>query len=81
MQATITLEYDDAETAAAVARAVSPDNLNVPTGLTVATSQESHSVVTHIQLKGKLATFISTIDDLLESASTAERALHVVRRK
>ena len=81
MQATIRLDYDDAKTATAIARAVSPDNLEVPAGLTVKTMQEGCSVISEICLEGKLATFIATIDDLLESASAAEKALHVVRRK
>jgi hypothetical protein len=81
LQATITLEYDDKETAAAIARAVSPDNFKTPTGLTVKTEQQGPKVITEIQLEGKIATFIATIDDLLESASTAEKTLHILKRK
>jgi hypothetical protein len=78
LKATITLEYTDRETAAAVASAVAPDNKEVPEGLTVTTAQEGNRVVSQIELDGKFATFIATIDDLLESASTAEKTLHVV---
>lgn len=81
MQATITLEYSDPRTASAVAKAVSPDNSKVPVGLKVRTEQKSNRVITDINLDGKIATFISTIDDLLESASTAEKALNVVKTK
>jgi hypothetical protein len=81
LQATIRLEYDDQSTAAAIAKAVSPDNFKVPKGLTVKTTQEGNQVITEISLDGKLATFIATIDDLLESVSTAEKTLHIVRRK
>jgi hypothetical protein len=81
LQATITLEYDDEQTAAAIAKAVAPDNSNAPAGLTVETTQQECSVVTLIRLEGKFATFIATIDDLLESASTAEKTLHVAKRK
>ncbi len=81
MQATITLEYADQATAEAVANAVSPDNHKVPMGLTVKTKQDHNCVVTEINLEGKLATLIATIDDLLENASTAEKTLHVVKRK
>ena len=79
MQATITLEYSDPKTAAAVAEAVSPDNSKVPAGLKVRTEQISNCVVTDVSLVGKIATFIATIDDLLESASTAEKALSVLK--
>ena len=81
MQAIIRLEYDDEGTALAIAEAVSPDNFKVPKGLTVKTSQERNQVITEISLDGKLATFIATIDDLLESVSTAEKTLHVARKK
>ena len=81
MQATIRLEYDDAETAQAVLDAISPDNCTSPPGLTVNSKQENAVVTTEITLEGKLVTLIATIDDLLESASTAEKTLHLVKRK
>jgi hypothetical protein len=80
LQATIILEYDDSKTAAAIAKAVSPDNLDAPTGLAIKTVLDGNTVVPDISLNGKLATFIATIDDLLENASTAEKALHVIRK-
>ena len=81
MRATIRLEYGNAETAAAVALAVSPDNLEAPEGLTVKTQLVGDAVVSEVELNGKLATFIATVDDLLESTSTAEKALRVVGQK
>jgi hypothetical protein len=81
LQATIRLEYDDAETAQAVADAISPDNCTAPAGLTVNSKEENAVVTTEITLDGKLVTLIATIDDLLESASTVEKTLHVVKRK
>ena len=81
MQATIRLEYDDAETAIAIAKAVSPDNLKTPLGLTVKTELKNNSVLTKIEVEDKTATFIATIDDLLSSASTAEKALKVLKNK
>lgn len=81
LEATITLEYDDVKTAEAIASAVSPDNFKTPAGLTIKTEQRSTRVVTDITLDGKMATFIATIDDLLFCASTAEKTLHVVKKK
>ncbi len=78
LQATITLEYVDQKTAEAVAKAVSPDNFKTPTGLAVSTVREDCKVVTKIVCEGKLATFTATIDDLLFSASTAEKTLHAI---
>jgi hypothetical protein len=79
LQATITLEYVDVKTAEAVAKAVSPDNFKTPTGLTVNTVRQDCKVVTEIVCEGKLATFTATVDDLLFSASTAEKTLQVLK--
>jgi hypothetical protein len=80
LEATITLEYADAKTAEAVAKAVSPDNFKTPECLQVNTVQDDTKVITKIQCDGKLATFTATIDDLLFSASTAEKTLHVLKK-
>ena len=80
MQATITLEYKDEKTAQAVSEAVSPDNFKTPVGLQVKTMRENNKVITEIDCEGKLATFTATIDDLLFSASTAEKTLHTINK-
>jgi hypothetical protein len=81
LEAIITLEYNDRKTATAIADSVSPDNFKAPAGLKVETHLTATKVVTNIKLEGKTATLIATIDDLLESVSTAEKTLHIVRRK
>jgi hypothetical protein len=81
LQATVTLEYKDEKTAKAIAEAVSPDNFKTPVGLQIKTLQESNRVITEIECKGKLATFTATIDDLLFSASAAEKALQAIDKK
>jgi hypothetical protein len=80
LEATITLEYANEKTAEAVAKAISPDNFRTPISLSVKTFREETQVVTEIQCEGKLATFIATIDDLLLSASTAEKTLLAIRK-
>ena len=79
MQATIILEYSDDRTAKAVAKAVSPDNLKPPTGLKINTVNDTYSVITNIDCKGKIVTFIATIDDLLSSAIVAEKTLQTIK--
>ncbi|MBT0159804.1 hypothetical protein G4O51_07445 [Candidatus Bathyarchaeota archaeon A05DMB-2] len=79
LEAAITLEYDDVKTAEAVARAVSPDNFKTPTGLSIKTVCVGKQVLTSLEAEVKLATFIATIDDLLFSASTAEKALRIIK--
>jgi len=80
LQATVTLEYADAKTAEAIAKAVSPDNFKTPAGLQIKTSREGNRVITEINCDGKLATFTATIDDLLFSASTAEKAVQAINK-
>ena len=80
MEATITLEYYDAKTAEAVASAVSPDNLKTPTGLSIKTVCTGNKVLTTLESKGKLVTFIATIDDLLFSVATAEKTIRIVKK-
>ena len=79
LQAKIQLKYLDQATAKAVAHAVAPDNTSAPLGLSVVTRQIGNVVTTEISLDGKFATFLATIDDLLEAASTAEKTLHVAK--
>jgi hypothetical protein len=81
LEATITLEYGDAKTAEAIADAVSPDNFKTPAGLFIKTFRSDNSVVTKIKAEEKLATFIATIDDLLFSASTAEKTIRLAKTK
>jgi hypothetical protein len=80
VQAEIVLHYENSSTARAVAMALSPDNLRTPSDLTVTTIQNQQEVITEIKCKGKLDTFIATIDDLLSSASIAEDTLRATKR-
>lgn len=80
MEAEVTLEYDDAKIAQAVARAVSPDNLKTPKGLLIKTTWKAKRVFTNVSYNGKLPTFIATLDDLLFCVSTAEKALQTARK-
>lgn len=78
MEAKITLTYKNKHEAEAVAKAVSPDNVKVPSGLSIKTAHRGARVFTLIKCETTLPTFISTIDDLLCCASIAEKAFSVV---
>jgi len=80
MKAEITLKYYDAEDAAAVTKAVSPDNFKVPLGLSIETTSIHNEVVTHIKCGRKLSTFIATIDDLLFCVSIAEKTILTAKK-
>jgi hypothetical protein len=74
------LEYDSARWAKAVADALSADNVRAPAGLSVRTVYTRRKVVTRVECQSKLMTFIATLDDLLFSASAAEKALCVTEK-
>jgi len=80
LEAKITLEYDEEKVAEAVSRAVSPDNLKTPRGLSINTKRSARRVITHVAYDGKLPTFIATIDDLLFSVSIAEKTVRVAEK-
>jgi tRNA threonylcarbamoyladenosine modification (KEOPS) complex Pcc1 subunit len=80
LKAEILIDYDNSMIAQAVAKAVSPDNLKTPKGLSVKTVCNDGKVVTAIAAQRKFATFIATIDDLLLSISVAERTVQTARR-
>ena len=63
-----------------ILKAVSPDNLKTPTGLQINTEKVGAKVVTEICCDSKLSTFTATIDDLLFSASTAEKAIEIINK-
>jgi tRNA threonylcarbamoyladenosine modification (KEOPS) complex Pcc1 subunit len=79
LEAEITIEYEDEETAKAIAKAVSPDNFKTPTGLFIKTFQEKNRVITRIKCRRKLPTFIATIDDLLFCTSTGEKTIQITK--
>ena len=78
MKATIRLEYGDAKTAEAIAKAVSPDNFKTPKGLFVKTVRRANQVLTEVKTEEKFSAFLATIDDLLFCVSTAEKTLRII---
>jgi len=79
LEARITLSYKNAREAEAVAKAVSPDNVKAPAGLTVKTTRKGSKVLTLVKCERRLETFIATLDDLLMSVQVAERAVSASR--
>jgi tRNA threonylcarbamoyladenosine modification (KEOPS) complex Pcc1 subunit len=79
LQADISLTYKTKREAEAVAKAVSPDNINVPPNMFIKTTRRGRRVLTQIECETKLKTFMATIDDLLSAVSVAERVLSAVK--
>jgi hypothetical protein len=79
LDAEIRLVYKDSREAKAVARAVAPDNVEVPSGLKIETVQRGNQVLTRIECETRFQTFMATIDDLLEGISVAENTFKAAK--
>lgn len=80
MNAEIALSYKTIQEAEAVAKALTPDNVKVPRGLIIRTTRQGTTVLTTIECRTKLLTFVATIDDLVSAVSVAERSISAVRK-
>ncbi|MCZ2808299.1 MAG: KEOPS complex subunit Pcc1 [Candidatus Bathyarchaeota archaeon] len=80
MEAEIRLSYQNEREAEAVAKAVSPDNVEVPSGLYVKTVRKGSEVLTNVECQTRLQTLIATIDDLLACVSVAEKTFNVAKK-
>ena len=80
MEAEIRLIYKNEREAQAVAKAVSPDNMEVPQGLCIQTATKGSEVHTTINCEIRLQTLIATIDDLLACVSVAEKTFKIAKK-
>jgi tRNA threonylcarbamoyladenosine modification (KEOPS) complex Pcc1 subunit len=80
VEAEIRLYYQNEREAEAVAKAVSPDNVEVPSSLRIETVRNSSEVHTKIECQTGLQTLIATIDDLLACVSVAEKTFKVAKK-
>ena len=80
MEAEIRLSYKNQREAQAVAKAVSPDNMEVPPGLYVKTVRTHNEVLTTVKCQTRLQTLIATLDDLLACVSVAEKTFEVAKK-
>jgi hypothetical protein len=80
LEAEIRLSYKNIREAEAVAKAVSPDNVEVPQGLIIETVRSDSEVITKVECQNRLQTLIATLDDLLACVSVAERTFKVAKK-
>jgi len=78
IEAKVVLKYENEEKAEAVASAVSPDNVKYQE-LSIRTFNDGCQVATLISCKGKIGTFITTVDDLLRCLIVAEKTINLVK--
>lgn len=79
LEAKLSFFYETENEAEAVCSAVSPDNIKVPVGLDINTIRDKCCLLTLIQCKKSLETFIATLDDLLACISVAEQVFRAVQ--
>jgi hypothetical protein len=80
LEAEIRLTYQNEREAEAVAKAVSPDNMEVPSGLYIETVRNGSDVLTKVECQTRLQTLIATIDDLLACVSVAEKTFNIAKK-
>jgi hypothetical protein len=80
LEAEITLSYENEREAEAVAKAVSPDNVRVPSGLFIKTFRRGRRVLTLVRCEMRLQTFIATLDDFLSCVSIAEKSFSAAKK-
>jgi len=80
LEAEIRLSYENEREAEAVAKAVSPDNVEVPSGLYIETVRNGSDVLTKVECQTRLQTLIATLDDLLACVSVAEKTFNVAKK-
>jgi hypothetical protein len=69
MRAEFTLSFGDAKAAEAVYRSLEPDNIGFPKGMSFETRKSgSKMIFTLVSKEGDPLSFLSTLDDLIESA-------------
>lgn len=79
LRAEFSLVYGTEVEAEAVVKAVSPDNVKVPSGLSVETRRSNSRLLASVSCEKTLETFIATLDDLLACISVAEKAFETVK--
>jgi len=77
LEAKITLSYKGSREAEAIAKAISPDNVKAPSGLTIKTTKRGPKVITLVECQRNFKSFIATIDDVLMAVRVAEKAISV----
>ncbi len=79
LEAELSFVYETEREAEAVVKAVSPDNVEVPSGLNVETVRKDRRLLASVRCERSLETFIATLDDLLACISVAEKTFESVK--
>jgi hypothetical protein len=72
LRALLVCTYRNPKVSRAIAKALHPDNLNLPAGIRVKTWCGGGRVITEVEVDEKIETFLATLDDLLACTQAAE---------
>jgi len=77
MQVNVVLRLDlgDRKKVESMMKALIPDNINFPRGLSMAMEVEGNTLILSFKSSRKLDSLVSTIDEVLEHVSTMSRVL------
>ncbi|MBT3284064.1 hypothetical protein HN807_03005 [Candidatus Bathyarchaeota archaeon] len=71
----IEIDYGDADTAKAIQKAITPDNLNVPDGMHIITVVEGTVLEIEVHTERSIGSLVATLDDMLSCIQAAEMAI------
>lgn len=74
-EATVTIQYRDRKTAESVLKAVEPDNLVIPEGISLDSSVTGDTLTVQVECARGVGSLVATLDDLLSCIQAAENAL------
>ena len=74
-EASLSLEYSDAETASHILGSISPDNLQSPEGIVIEAWIDGNTLKINIQCMKGVGSLVATLDDMISCVQAAERAI------
>jgi len=74
-EVTVRLDLKDLKKTESVMKALIPDNINFPRGLSMDISAEGTVIVLSFKSSGKLDTLVATVDEVLEHISVMDKVL------
>ena len=77
IKSVLTIHLDNPKTAQAVDSALSPDNINLPSGMKISQVRRTNELKITVEVSdnAQLATLISTLDEFLNHAQAATKVL------
>ena len=74
----IEIAYSDEETARAIQKAITPDNIGAPDGMHIMAFLDQNKLILEIASDRSIGSLVSTLDDLLSCVQAAEKTLEKI---